>query len=189
LGNINRSPKTQEHREKIGISQRNVLKGPQTKEHRMNISLSKKGKKFSEEHKQNLSKSKIKTMQEKFVFGGKQEEYISLKTNERNFAHSSYEIRRMKFLDNDKRVIFWTKNHKIVIEYELCGVIRRYLPDFLIELEDGRKIIEEVKGWVRNKDVFDAKVKSAIEFAKKMVWNTECCLRTTWRKNNGCETF
>jgi len=40
----------------------------------------------------------------------------------------------------------WTKRHNIKIPYRFFFIKRNYLPDFLIELNDGSKEIHETKG-------------------------------------------
>lgn len=40
----------------------------------------------------------------------------------------------------------WTKKHGIKIPYSFLGFRRNYLPDFLVELNDGTKEIHETKG-------------------------------------------
>lgn len=128
--------------------------------------MAKLGVKFSVEHRQALSKSKIEKMLAcGFVFGGKQSSYISSKTNETNWAHSSYELRRMKYLDSSPSVSLWTKNHGITLDYYSDGVLRRYVPDFLVTKIDGSNVLEEVKGWIRNVEVFEAKKDRAVRFA------------------------
>jgi hypothetical protein len=59
---------------------------------------------------------------------------------------SMLELFRMQQLDVDACVSSWTKRHGITIPYEVDGVTRNYVPDFLIVMSDGRRIIEEVKG-------------------------------------------
>jgi hypothetical protein len=167
-GNINIGPKSENHKRKISQAQIGKRKGIHLSlEHRMALSASRLGMKFSKEHRQNLSKSKVEKMSQRFVFGGNQRSYISTKTGEINFAHSSYELRRMNFLDSCSSVKFWTKNHGISIEYLLDGVLKRYIPDFLVEKVDGTKVIDEVKGWVRDHKIFEAKNESATQFASQ----------------------
>lgn len=71
----------------------------------------------------------------------------------------------MKFLDANPNVISWTKNHGISLEYPWNGLFRRYVPDFLVRFVDGHVCLEEVKGWIREKERFEAKKKSAIRYA------------------------
>jgi hypothetical protein len=40
----------------------------------------------------------------------------------------------------------WTKKHNIKIPYRLFFIKRNYIPDFLVELNDGSKEIHETKG-------------------------------------------
>ena len=105
-------------------------------------------------------------MMDGFVFGGRQEEFVSKKTNERNYSHSSYETKRMCFLDECVDVEYWTKNHGISIDYHIDDSTRRYIPDFLIHWRNGKTSLEEVKGWVRDKRTFEAKNAAAIEFTQ-----------------------
>lgn len=77
--------------------------------------------------------------------------YRSKKTGKTERYQSSYELRRMKYLDAHPNVKTWTKNHKIRIRYKEGKKRRRYIPDFLVELNDGKKFLEEVKGYVWNR--------------------------------------
>lgn len=90
--------------------------------------------------------------------------YMSTKTNKSEYYHSSYELIRMKQLDDDDTVINWTKRHKIIISYNDGNNF--YKPDFFIEYKD-KKVIEEVKGWVRNINIFRKKKFAAIKFSKE----------------------
>ncbi len=59
---------------------------------------------------------------------------------------SDLERQMMERLENDQHVIKWLKRHGIIIPW-IDGQKhqRRYVPDFLVEYEDGRKVIVEVK--------------------------------------------
>ena len=65
----------------------------------------------------------------------------SKKTGRWEYGMSVMELLRMKQLDDDERVFFWTKEVPFV-EY---GEGRRYVPDFYVEYVNGAKAIEEVK--------------------------------------------
>lgn len=86
--------------------------------------------------------------------------YISLKTGVEEHYQSSWELIRMQELDADEAVLTWTKKHKICLKLEKK---KWYIPDFLIEFEQGIKILEEVKGYVRDKELLSRQ----IEIAKK----------------------
>ena len=90
--------------------------------------------------------------------------YTSTKSKETNHYDSSFELIRMKFLDNNVNIKNWTKNHKIIIGLNNG---RRYIPDFLVELTNGEKYLEEVKGWIGDKEEFALKSNAAIEYCKK----------------------
>ncbi|WP_051070854.1 TnsA endonuclease N-terminal domain-containing protein [Mesorhizobium sp. STM 4661] len=59
---------------------------------------------------------------------------------------SDLERRMMRRLESDPHVVKWMKRHQLVIPW-IDGQKhqRRYSPDFLVEYEDGRKAIVEVK--------------------------------------------
>ena len=84
---------------------------------------------------------------------------------------SALEREYMVELERDPAVKTWTKKHGIKIPYKFFGVIRHYLPDFLVEYRDGSKELHETKGlplllWVSTK----LKGESAEEFCKKQGW-------------------
>ena len=61
-------------------------------------------------------------------------------------AQSSLELQMMYRLESDPHVVKWMKRHGITIKW-IDGQKhqRRYVPDFLVEYEDGKKVIIEVK--------------------------------------------
>ena len=59
---------------------------------------------------------------------------------------SSLEKQYMVELERDPAVKTWTKKHGIKIPYKFFGLVRNYLPDFLVEYKDGSKEIHETKG-------------------------------------------
>ena len=90
--------------------------------------------------------------------------YNSLKTNIKEWYQSSYELIRMQELDLDDNVKTWTKKHKISIK---LTDHTWYIPDFFIELTNDKKILEEVKGYVRNKELFDKQVELTNLYCKE----------------------
>lgn len=74
------------------------------------------------------------------------------------YHHSGFELSFMKYLDTQLDIKYWTKKHKIVIEYELDGKNHKYYPDFYIEFLNGFKTIVELKG--RVKDPFELEQKN-----------------------------
>jgi len=108
--------------------------------------------------------------------------YISKKTNIKEYYHSSYELIRMMELDEDNKVVFWTKKHKICIQLE--GK-HWYIPDFLIEYNSGKKTIEEVKGYIRNKELFESQIKAATEYCKKEDYEYKINYMNHLRKSYG----
>ena len=112
----------------------------------------------------------IKTLRDGYSSGkykiythGKCGEYTSIKTNITEWYQSSYELSRMLELDVDDNVSYWTKKHKISIPLNNKNY---YIPDFLIEYTNGRKTIEEVKGYVRDIELHKLKIKKSIEYIK-----------------------
>lgn len=90
--------------------------------------------------------------------------YISNKSNIKEWYQSSYELIRMQELDMDDNVITWTKKHKICIK---LTDKTWYIPDFLIEYKNNNKILEEVKGYVRNKELFNKQIEFATKYCKE----------------------
>lgn len=157
-GNINKKPISDDKKRKISDYWKGRKKGPNSKKHNKNISIARKGIKFSKEHKRKLSLAKIKKYSlNKCPFIGKQQIYISLKTKEKNMSHSSYELEMMKKFDENNNILYWTKNHNIKIPYMLEGSEHNYLPDFLVLYKDGSRELIEVKGYIYNKIMFEAK--------------------------------
>lgn len=99
----------------------------------------------------------------KTVTHGKCGNYVSIKTGIEEWYQSSYELVRMIELDEDKTVEHWTKKHKIRIK---LNEKNWYIPDFLITYINGDKILEEVKGYVRNKKLFDLQVEMSNKYIK-----------------------
>ena len=59
---------------------------------------------------------------------------------------SSWELFYMKLLDHSDKVKYWGCEVVNIKYYDsLQGKVRRYFPDFFVELEDGRRFIQEVK--------------------------------------------
>lgn len=90
--------------------------------------------------------------------------YKNEKSKVDEYYHSSWEETLMKKLDNDVNVISWTKKHGIVIKYKHDGIFKSYIPDFYVEYIDGGKVVEEVKGYIDNIEVFKLKKIAAEEF-------------------------
>jgi hypothetical protein len=59
---------------------------------------------------------------------------------------SDLEKYHMVELEGMPGVKTWTKKHNIKIPYRLFFIKRNYIPDFLVELNDGSKEIHETKG-------------------------------------------
>jgi hypothetical protein len=65
----------------------------------------------------------------------------------------------------------WTKKHNIKIPYKFLFIKRNYIPDFLVELNDGSKEIHETKG-LPFLFLLSTKLKkiSAERYCKKLGW-------------------
>lgn len=83
--------------------------------------------------------------------------YKNNKNNCLEYFHSSWEEELMKELDANEDVLNWTKKHGVIIKYKHDGIIKSYIPDFFIEYRDGKKIIEEIKGYVDDVEIFKLK--------------------------------
>ena len=75
-------------------------------------------------------------------------DFLNPKKSPYNFERyqSDLERRMMVRLENDPAVKKWMKRHGISIPWiDNQKHQRRYLPDFIVEYEDGRRVILEVK--------------------------------------------
>lgn len=84
---------------------------------------------------------------------------------------SALEREYMVELERDSAVKSWTKKHGTKIPYMFFGFKRHYLPDFLIEYQDGSKELHETKG-LPLLFLVSTKLKgeSAEEYCKKQGW-------------------
>lgn len=67
------------------------------------------------------------------------------------FYMSGLELEAMEFFDSDKTVASWKRNFDVVPYKDINGNWRRYLPDFCVELIDGKMVVIETKGYDRDK--------------------------------------
>lgn len=73
--------------------------------------------------------------------------YTSTKTGQTYRYRSGWELAYFKYLDSNSSVVSY-EYERIVIEYVSnvrSGKIRKYLPDFFVEYEDGRNVLVEIK--------------------------------------------
>lgn len=96
--------------------------------------------------------------------GFKNGTYWSNKMKDGFYYRSSYELIRYGVLEKNDSVVKYTPKHGIVIEYEHDGKLHKYIPDILIEYSDGSLVLEEVKGWINNQQIFEEKCESAIDY-------------------------
>lgn len=94
--------------------------------------------------------------------------FKSNKMNDNFYYMSSYELKRMELLEQSKDVLEFTNKHEIVLEYKNkkgkhCG----YIPDILITFVNGNKRLEEIKGYVRDSEVFELKNEVANKFCNE----------------------
>lgn len=118
-------------------------------------------RKISDTHSRLILEGKIK-----FNTGYKTGYYTSSKTGNIEYYHSSWELNKMRLLDMSDNVVEWTKNHTIRIPYLYNNNIHHYVPDFLIKMADSRIILEEVKGYIKDKVVFDLKCIAAKKYCQ-----------------------
>ena len=72
-----------------------------------------------------------------------------LRKNKEKYASYDSRLERdyMVEMEQDPAIRSWTNKHGIKIPYTYLGIIRRnYLPDFLVEYNDGSKELHEGKG-------------------------------------------
>lgn len=126
------------------------------------------GKKHSDEAKLKMSEIKASQIADgtlvcKNFNRGIKGWYHSYKMNENFYYDSFYEYIRMKMLDEDNLIVSWTKRHGIKIKYWINDVAKYYVPDFLIKTNDGKTIIEEIKGY-EAPDKLEAKITALKKF-------------------------
>ena len=72
--------------------------------------------------------------------------YVSHIAGECKFR-SSWEEKYMRYLDSDPNVASWSYE-KLIIEYvsnKRTGKVRKYYPDFFVEMKDGARVVIEIK--------------------------------------------
>jgi hypothetical protein len=94
------------------------------------------------------------------------------------FYDSDLEKYYMVELEGMPGVRSWTKRHSIKIPYRFFFIKRNYLPDFLVEFNDGSKEIHETKG-LPFLFLLSTKLKkiSAEEYCKKIGWKYKLITR------------
>lgn len=85
-------------------------------------------------------------------------------------------------LDHDATVAEWTKEHNVKIPYQILGIRRTYLPDFLVRYTNGAQELHETKGlplmfWLSTK----LKRESAEEYCAKLGWKYKM-VTTGWKR-------
>lgn len=94
-------------------------------------------------------------------------EYTSTKMGLTCNYRSSWEMEFMRILDASEEVVRWAYEFD-TIPYAYEGKQRKYVPDFLVELKDGRRVIVEVKPKsLRRITRNEAKRTAAMEFCDK----------------------
>jgi hypothetical protein len=96
--------------------------------------------------------------------------YVSTKTGKTEKYDSSYELKRFIFLDSSPLVKTWTKDHGIRIRYTHRNRRHHYIPDILVELNDGRHILEEIKGKIWDPILMGHKNLTAICYCVSRGW-------------------
>jgi len=92
----------------------------------------------------------------------------SEKMKQEFYYMSSYELRRMILLEKSELVKEYTNKHGIKLQYNnKKGGLSYYIPDILITFYNGDVRLEEVKGYVRDKDVFTLKNEVAKSYCKE----------------------
>lgn len=93
--------------------------------------------------------------------------FTSNKTGETFYYMSSFELERFIFLENCKDIKTFTTKHGILLTYYVNEKKHRYTPDILVELFNGTKRLEEIKGCILEPEIFELKNEAAIEYCKQ----------------------
>jgi hypothetical protein len=104
----------------------------------------------NEEFRENMSK-KISELYSLGIIKNDKNKYktgiFTNKNNEDFIYSSSYELEAMKLFDKTEYINKWTNKHGIRIKYYYNNLNRHYVPDFLVDFENGKSYIIEMKGW------------------------------------------
>jgi hypothetical protein len=106
---------------------------------RKNMSIARKGMKFSEQHKKNISIAVSKCYTEGKI-GKNKIEYYSIKMNKKIFCRSSYELKFAFFLDLNDDVVNWYFESIVLKNSDS----KRYIPDFTVEFKDNTRWLVEI---------------------------------------------
>ncbi len=93
--------------------------------------------------------------------------FFSQKMQQSFFCASGWEKTKMQKYDIDENIMSFTNRHCIKISYHYQGKDRCYIPDLLLEMKDGTRIIEEIKGHARDLEQVNAKSIAARRFAEQ----------------------
>jgi len=94
--------------------------------------------------------------------------FDSKKMNQSFYYMSSYELKRMKLFESSELVSEYTNKHGIKLKYKKeNGSYSNYIPDILITFTNGKRRLEEIKGYIKDEKVFKSKNKVARHFCKK----------------------
>jgi hypothetical protein len=130
-----------------------------------------KGKKLSKAACEKMSETRTKRWingEYKNLKNWSRGKHFFKKANEEVHYRSSWELAYMKYLDqrDDVRVCEYEKIR--IPYYGTDGDRRNYIPDFLVEYDNGSKILYEVKPFVRkDSEINKRKFKAAREYCKK----------------------
>jgi len=152
---------TDEHREYIKSKITGIKRSKETRE---KIKQNHWSNKSIEDFNNILESIFLKNGQFKNTKKGK---FLSKKSNHEMFYMSSFEYRRLQFLENNSNVEWFTTNHKINILYPFKDSNHKYTPDILVKWKNGVETLEEIKGYVRDTEKFQAKNQAAKIWCQK----------------------
>ena len=137
-----------EHKQKLRVASSERLRQRWIDNRKTMKKIAMRGTKTIEERwtKEEWSEKISKAITKKYIsgsFGWSRGEHLSQKTGRTQVYRSSWELQYMKKLDVDDFIVDW-EYESFAIPYEREGTIHRYIPDFLITFNDGRKEIHEV---------------------------------------------
>lgn len=152
---------TEEHRKKI----REKLTGMQrTEEIKEKMRRSHWSKKTKKEVEAILQRIFSKDAQFKNTARGW---YSSEKSGHEMFYMSSYERRRLEFLENNQDVSWFSTAHLIQIPYKFQGTQHLYIPDIHVRWSNGTETLEEIKGYVREPEKHKAKLEAGKRYCQQ----------------------
>jgi len=150
-----------------------------------------KNKKFSEEMKNKISATRAKRWAngeyDHIKMAWAKGKYFFQKAGKEVWYRSSWELAYMKYLDSREDIISCEYEGLKISYHDLQNKKRYYIPDFLVEHESGKKVLYEVKPFLRkDSETNKRKFKAARKYCKENNMKFKV-ITERYLKHIGCE--